>query len=160
MTLGQKIKSYRKDHGLSMQAFADLSGLSKAYIAFLEKGINPSSGRAISPTLETFIKLARAMRMSVDTLMNSLDKNQPVTVNQSAVGTSLPPSLIQKDEKQIAADLESLLKALDDTASNSGDDDDKEDRELLKASLKQAMTLSRRIAKKKFTPRRYQSARG
>ena len=92
--------------------------------------------------------------------MNSLDKNQPVTVNQSAVGTSLPPSLIQKDEKQIAADLESLLKALDNTASNSGDDDDEEDRELLKASLKQAMTLSKRIAKKKFTPRKYQSARG
>ena len=159
MTLGQKIKSYRKDHGLSMQAFADLSGFSRAYIGQLEKGINPSSGRATSPTLETFIKLASAMHMSVDTLMNSLDKNQPVTVNQSAVGTSLPPSLIQKDEKQIAADLESLLKALDNTASNIGDDDD-EDRELLKASLKQAMTLSRRIAKKKFTPRKYQSARG
>ena len=159
MTLGQKIKSYRKDHGLSMQAFADLSGFSRAYIGQLEKGINPSSGRATSPTLETFIKLASAMHMSVDTLINSLDENQPVTVNQSAVGTSLPPSLIQKDEKQIAADLESLLKALDNTASNIGDDDD-EDRELLKASLKQAMTLSRRIAKKKFTPRKYQSARG
>ena len=36
-----------------------------------------------------------------------------------------------------------------------GDSDDEEDLEMLKASLKQAMMLSKRIAKKKFTPEKY-----
>ena len=33
----------------------------------------------------------------------------------------------------------------------------KEDRELLMASLRQAMVLSKRIAKKKFTPKKYRN---
>ena len=37
MFLGEIIKSYRDEHGLSMQDFASLSKLSKPYISQLEK---------------------------------------------------------------------------------------------------------------------------
>ena len=37
----------------------------------------------------------------------------------------------------------------------SDDPEDEEDREMLKAALLQAMTLSKRLAKKKFTPKKY-----
>lgn len=37
MTLGDIIKDYRKTHHLSMDAFSEKSGISKAYISLLEK---------------------------------------------------------------------------------------------------------------------------
>lgn len=44
MQLGEWIKAYRKEQGLSMQNFADLCGFSKAYIGQLEKGLTYSHG--------------------------------------------------------------------------------------------------------------------
>ena len=58
MNLGEWIKTYRKEKHLSMQAFADLCGFSKAYIGQLEKGVNPTTGRPISPTMQTFEKIS------------------------------------------------------------------------------------------------------
>ena len=64
------------------------------------------------------------------------------------------PALTQRDERQIAKDLEDMLHSLKGSAA-MGELEDEEDMELLKASLLQAMTLSKRIAKKKFTPKKY-----
>ena len=64
------------------------------------------------------------------------------------------PTLTQRDERQIAKDLEDMLHSLKGSAA-MGELEDEEDMELLKASLLQAMTLSKRIAKKKFTPKKY-----
>ena len=44
-----------------------------------------------------------------------------------------------------------------DGAAALGEVEDVEDRELLMASLRQAMVLSKRIAKKKFTPKKYRN---
>ena len=41
MTLGELIKEYRSKNNLSMDAFADKSGISKAYISLLEKNKHP-----------------------------------------------------------------------------------------------------------------------
>ena len=41
MTLGDLIKEYRSDHKLSMDEFAQRSGLSKAYVSILERNVNP-----------------------------------------------------------------------------------------------------------------------
>ena len=80
MTLGDWIKKYRAEHHLSMQDMANACGFSKAYIGQLEKGVNPSTGKPISPTLQTFEKIAKAVGLDVDTLIKSLDDNQPVTI--------------------------------------------------------------------------------
>ena len=37
MTLGDVIYKYRSQHGLSMDKFSELSGISKGYISMLEK---------------------------------------------------------------------------------------------------------------------------
>lgn len=36
MRIGQMIKNYRAEHGLSMRAFANLSGISPSYVSKLE----------------------------------------------------------------------------------------------------------------------------
>ena len=69
----------------------------------------------------------------------------------------LPP-LTYRDEREIARDLEKMLADMDDKnamAATGGTVDDDEDRELLKASLLTSMQLAKRIAKKKFTPKKY-----
>ena len=63
------------------------------------------------------------------------------------------PAITRRDERQIAKDLEDMLHSLKGSAA-MGELEDEEDMELLKASLRQAMTLSKRIAKKKFTPKK------
>ena len=96
------------------------------------------------PDSTTLKKLSVIFNVSVDYLLD----------NQPPQNDSLP-ALTPKDERQIAKDLESIVDSLNGAAAMSNDPDDEEDREMLKAALLQAMTLSKRIAKKKFTPKKY-----
>ena len=56
-----------------MQAFGKMCDLSRAYIAILEKGINPTTGRTFTPTIETLEKIAKAMNISKIKLMEITD---------------------------------------------------------------------------------------
>lgn len=80
MTLGEWIKNYRDTHSLSMQDMADMCGFSKAYIGQLEKGVNPSTGKPISPTIQAFDKIARAVGLDLDAFLRELDDTQLVTL--------------------------------------------------------------------------------
>lgn len=80
MKLGEWLKAYREEHGLSMRAMADLCGFSKAYINILEKGINPKTGKPISPTMQAFEKIAEATQIDTDSLLRILGGNQPITI--------------------------------------------------------------------------------
>lgn len=156
MTLGDVIKTYRMEHSLSMDEFAKRSGLSKGYISMLEKNRNPKTGKPIIPSILTYQSVAKAMSTSVDILMRTVDKEQLVSLEQSPAPASDDlPALTQRDERQIARDLENIVDSLDGAAAMSDDPEDDEDREMLKAALLHAMTLSKRMAKKKFTPKKY-----
>lgn len=80
MYLGEIIKTYRKEKDISMQTFGDRCGLSKGYIAMLERNINSKTGEPIVPSLETFIKVAAAMNMKLDDLLSAVDENQPIAI--------------------------------------------------------------------------------
>lgn len=80
MKLGEWLKEYRMEHGLSMQSFADSCGFSKAYVSMLEKGVNPTTKKTVSPTMQTFEKIAKATGQDVDTLLKILDDEQLVTI--------------------------------------------------------------------------------
>ena len=84
MYLGELIREYRKKHQISMQTFADRAGLSKAYISQLESNRNPKTGDSIVPSVETFVKVASAMNISVDELYGLVDENQPLIINSTA----------------------------------------------------------------------------
>lgn len=84
MYLGELIREYRKKHQISMQTFADRAGLSKAYISQLESNRNPKTGDSIVPSVETFVKVASAMNISVDELYGLVDENQPLVINAEA----------------------------------------------------------------------------
>lgn len=80
MTLGDFIKEYRNAHQCSMDDFARLSGLSKAYISILERNYNPSTKRAAVPSLDTIKRVANAISMDVNELITALDADQEVSL--------------------------------------------------------------------------------
>lgn len=83
MRLGEWIKDYRTRHSMSLQDMANVCGLSKAYIAMLEKGTNPTTNKPVSPTMQAFEKIAVATGQDVDSLLKILDGERPITLNSS-----------------------------------------------------------------------------
>lgn len=82
MTIGNLVNSYRLEHDLPMQEFADRCGLSKSYISMLEKNVNPRNNKPIIPTIETYNKIAHGMNLDLDSLLKMLDSTEPVDVSK------------------------------------------------------------------------------
>lgn len=49
MFIGELINQHRKDHGLTMEEFAERAGISKGYVSMLEKNENPKTKEPIIP---------------------------------------------------------------------------------------------------------------
>lgn len=132
---GKRLRALREERGLYLQNVADYLGITRqAYMKY-------ESGETKNP--RQIEKLARFFNVTTDYLLGN-DKNN-----------DLPP-LTPRDERDIAKDLEKMLAELDTSAAFGGNlTPDGEDLELLKSSLTQAMTLAKRVAKQKFTPKKY-----
>ena len=136
-----RIKNRRQELDLSYQDLSDLTGISKSTLQRYETGF-------IKKVPITQIEIiAKALNVSPGYLMGWED-NKPLN------DTALTP----RDERQIAADLEKMLADLDSQntmAAMGGTVEDDEDRELLRASLQATMRLAKKIAKEKYTPKKY-----
>ena len=120
-----------------------LSGIGKSAISQYLSG-------KVTPKQDKIYKLAQVLKVNESWLMGY---DVPMEPSPAPASDDLPV-LTQRDERQIAKDLEDMLHSLKGSAA-MGELEDEEDMELLKASLLQAMTLSKRIAKKKCTPKKY-----
>ena len=137
-TFGAKLKNCRKDMSLSQKELGQKIGVSESTISLYE-----SNKRF--PDAETLQKISSLFNVSLDYLLGKAEIKK---------SNELPP-LSPKDERDIARDLENMIESLDGSAA-MGNIEDKEDRELLRASLETAMKIAKRTAKKKFTPKKYQ----
>ena len=93
MKLGELLKSYRTEHKLSMDAFCELSDLTKGYISMLEKNEHPKSKKPIVPSYDTIEKIAKGMQVSTENLIDMLDDDQEIQINAT-------PSLLSKSPIQ------------------------------------------------------------
>lgn len=132
-----RLKELRENRNLTQAELAKLLKVSPSAIGMYEQGRR-------DPDSSTLKKLSVLFNVSVDYLLD----------NQPPQNDTLP-ALTLKDERQIAKDLENIVDSLNGAAAMSDDPEDEEDRDMLKAALLQAMTLSKRLAKKKFTPKKY-----
>ena len=73
MKLSEIISSYRKEHGLSMDAMAQLCQVTKPYISMLENEKNTKTGEPIQPKAVTLVKIAKGMGISIDALVRMMD---------------------------------------------------------------------------------------
>lgn len=93
MKLGELLKSYRTEHKLSMDAFCELSDLTKGYISMLEKNEHPKSKKPIVPSYDTIEKIAKGMQISTEDLIDMLDDDQEIQINAT-------PALLSKSPVQ------------------------------------------------------------
>ena len=102
MTLGDIIKQYREEHKLSMDSFAEKSGISKAYISLLEKNKHPKTGKPIAPSIKYIKQVSDAIGMDFNELFNMIDSE--VTLNEKSykdIKPSYPSNLIPLTKKSM-----------------------------------------------------------
>ena len=153
MKIGEWLKTYRDQHGLSMQALADLCGFSKAYINVLEKGVNPKTGKSISPTMQTFEKIARATKTDVDTLLKILDGDQPITLNSP----DDLPALNARDEREITRMMDKMKETLmqEEGLMFDGQPASPESIQSILDAMQIGMEMAKKRNKAKYTPKKY-----
>ena len=128
----------------------DKKGVS-ASRACLDMGLSRSlaakwKNTAATPSSEVMSKIATYFNVSADYLLGKETKKD-----------ALPP-LTPKDEHDIARQLEKMLGELgsaDSALMFDGEPLDDETKELLRMSLQNQLEMSKRLAKKKFTPKKY-----
>lgn len=68
-TVGQRIRNYRNQNGLSQEKLAELSGCHPTYIGQIERGEK-------NATIESIDKITSALGISLSTLFENLDGNR------------------------------------------------------------------------------------
>lgn len=131
----------------SKKAFAESIGIPPTTLrSMLERGIGNAS-------IDNVIKVCKGLGITTDELEKMAD-GEKIEKNKVV-------ELTAKDERDIQKELQRMIEGLDSKnsyAAFSGetiDDLDEEDRELLKASLENSLRLAKRLAKEKFTPKKY-----
>lgn len=86
-SIGRSIRKYREAQGFTREAFAEIVDLSVSYMSALERGEK-------LPKLDTFIRIANALRVSSDALLTGVlsVENQIVASELAQRLASLPPS--------------------------------------------------------------------
>ena len=79
MHLGEVIKQYRDEHGMSMEGFARISGISKAYIGLLEKNRHPKTGKPIVPSVPCIKLVADAIGIDFNDLFNMIEQDVQIS---------------------------------------------------------------------------------
>lgn len=141
LELYKRIKMRRNELNMSQEELAQKLGYkSRSSINKIEKGQNDIPQSKI-------IDFAKALDTTPEYLMgwedNKGNDNQHINL----------PELNKKDEREISSDLEDMMNSMSSAAYES--DDGFEDIEAFKATIKAAMIQAKRIAKKKYTPKKY-----
>lgn len=114
MTLGEFIKQYREEHGLSVRYFASLADMSPQQIINIERGFG-NDGKPMTSTMKTYQKVARAVLMDEKDFMNMLNDNVVVNPSESK------KTAIQKDDgkEEKYEDLKRMLDQLTEKEAES-----------------------------------------
>lgn len=131
MSIATNIKELRLKHNLSQKEFAKIAGVSDKAVSTWENGIK-------EPRMGTIQKIADYFGLKKSDIIEDKDTL---------------PELTSKDEREIESDLEDMMHSVASAACEG--DDDFEDIEAFKATIKAAMIQAKRIAKKKYTPKKY-----
>ncbi|OQM47503.1 transcriptional regulator [Anoxybacillus sp. UARK-01] len=141
--LGKRLKEARKKKKLTQIEAAKLLGISNGTLSGYERNYR-------DPDTKTLENIADLYGVSTDYLLGRSD-------NPSNHHKDDLPRLTEKDEKDIAKQLEKILESMDtDTAlAFDGEPMDEETKELVRAAIESNLRLTKQLAKKKFTPKKY-----
>lgn len=148
MSFGNNLKYYRNLRGLSQPELGEKlsSKVSAKTISSWEVG-------RTEPTLDVVNELSQILNVSLNDLINNIDSSD---TNSNFYNHNI--ALTPKDERDIAKTLEKTLEQLESEQGAlmfDGRPLDDETKELLRISLENTARMAKKIAKEKFTPKKY-----
>lgn len=134
MKYSDRLKKLRNNKKLSQQQLADRLELNRSTYSRYELG-------QTQPDYDTLTLLADFYEVTTDYIL----------------GRSNTPELTEKDERDIVKKLESILDSMDsDTAlAFDGEPMDDETKDLVREAIESNLRLTKKLAKAKFTPKKY-----
>lgn len=140
-SIGDSIKKLRKENGWTQQDLAKRINRSPQVVSNWERGYSSVDQNDIALLSDVF-------KVPADVIMGK---------SGIVRETNHYYSLTERDERDIAKDLERIMEDLDsdNALAFHGEPLDDEDRELLKRSLENSLIVAKQLAKKKFTPKKY-----
>ena len=136
MDVAKRLKNARELSGKTQTQVSKDTGINNKTLSGYERNVS-------EPDLATFELLADYYRVSLDYLL----------------GKTSDPALNRKDERDILKKLDSILSEMNSTDALMFDGEevtmDEESVELLKSSLENSIRLAKKLAKEKYTPKKY-----
>ncbi|TDQ39192.1 helix-turn-helix domain-containing protein [Aureibacillus halotolerans] len=137
-----------EEQGYSKKAFAEMVGIPPTTLrSMLQRGVGKAS-------VDNVIKVCRALGITTEELEAEASSGQVPNVEGNVELTS-------KDERDIQKELQSIIDGLNIQNGYAAFDGqsieemDEDDKELLINSLEQSLRIAKRMAKQKFTPKKY-----
>lgn len=126
----------KKDSKYTQEYVANLINVARSTYTAYEAGTK-------QPPMETVIKIADLFGVTTDYLLGRTDDQLP--------------KLTKKDERDIAKKLESILESMNSNTALvfHGEPMDEETKDLVKEAILYNLRLTKRLAKAKFTPKKY-----
>ncbi|MCC5911413.1 MAG: helix-turn-helix transcriptional regulator [Clostridiaceae bacterium] len=136
-TFKERLRLLRKSKNLTLDELEAKVDITKSTLSRYEGGTR-------EPKLENIHALAEFLEVSTDYLLGLTDNPKPY------------PKLTEKDQKDIAKELETTMELLNQQEGLmfDGETIDGETKDLLRQSLENAMKFAK-VANKKYTPKKY-----
>ena len=139
-TVGERIKTYRKEKGFTQKELAEKANLSRSHIASIE-------GNQYTPSLTTLTEIAAAL--NIDSALLISDNPESIAKPK--------PELTKKDKMEID---EYLNNFEDELLSQTGlmfngEPMTQESKEKLIAAMRIGAEMAKKEAKEKYTPKKY-----
>lgn len=110
--LGEFLKEIRAEKNLTLRDLANLTGLSHSYLHNLETGLDPRTGRPVSPTVASLEKLAAGLGIpvekiifigssSLESLIHSSGRLKRPEAAEPTEGPGKPPQAYELDYKNL-----------------------------------------------------------
>ena len=135
----EALRRLRREKGISMKELGKKIGVAESTISQYETGKR-------EPDFETLLKLGEFFNVSVDYLLRGEQYHEKT------------PALTAKDERDISKKLEEALSQFESSQEGlmfQGEPLDDATKELIAISLRNSLEMGKRLAKQKFTPKKY-----
>lgn len=138
MSIGEKIKSLRKERKLTQVELSKIANISRSYLADIEND-------RYNPSIETLKSIANGLSVSLSDIVSDETKKDT--------------NLTEKDQKSISIDLKKLMdefrSGTEKTAYYDGNELDSNDLDLIESAVKIALEQIKIKNKEKYTPKKY-----
>jgi len=152
MNLGNRIKTLRRKHQLTLRELSKKIDISISFLSDIENG-------RTNPSLERLTLIAKALNVSISYLLGE-DENKSLNVVEVPISYLTHPkenTLTKQDREELKRDAEYIKNAMMSVTglAFNGKPQDEETLEKVMIALEEAMILARKEAQKKYTPKKY-----